>query len=266
MVEQIYRRVSIVKNIKFMNSLPDWRRHRQDRSRIGWFQREINHGLYIPNIAEFLLVPSWLQRKALVGWYEYCCMLQQLKNNKTDQVNTYMYIFNNSLDIVIYMISQKKELIRTSSHDSCWYGGYALIHSCSLSSSPSLPNGAGYQHACYHNDHCKYGHRHSGYKVCRGTPPALVVFRVPNGGGRRGCGGVCCRSLVDIFILSHFSLAWLWFFFLPLLQYLMSSSKCIVFFECTMISHVSSDPSFSHTSPLDTELKKWAKYHLLTKN
>lgn len=113
MVEQIYRRVSIVKNIKFMNSLSDWRRHRQDRSQIGWFQREINHGLYILNIAEFLLVPSWLQRKALVGWYEYCCMLQQLKNNKTDQVNTYMYIFNNSLDIVIIWYHRGKKGINT---------------------------------------------------------------------------------------------------------------------------------------------------------
>lgn len=106
MVEQIYWRVSKTKNMKFMNSLPGWTRHRLNRSPIGWFQREINHGLYIPNIAGFLLVPSWLQRKALVGWYEYCCMLQQLKNNKNDQ--EYTYIFCNSLGRYLHDTRKKR--------------------------------------------------------------------------------------------------------------------------------------------------------------
>lgn len=208
MVEQIYWRVSKTKNIKFMNSLPGWTRHRLNRSTIGWFQREINHGLYIPNIAGFLLVPSWLQRKALVGWYEYCCMLQQLKNNKNDQ--EYTYIFCNSLGRYLHDTRKKKnKFIRTSSHDSCRNGGNALIHPCPLSSSPSLPNGTGYEHACYHNDHCQYGHRHSGHSVCRGTPPASIMFRVPTGGRRRGSGRVCCcRSGVVHVFLSHISLAW----------------------------------------------------------
>lgn len=98
-------------------------------------------------------------------------------------------------------------------------------------------------------------------------PPPSSCSGYPMAGG----GGVVGVSVVGPWSISSSLAIFHWrdcelFFFSPLLQYLMSSSKCIVFFECTMISHVSSDPSFSHTSPLDTELKKWAKYHLLTKN